>query len=80
MLHVIPPEHHHRTRARVNAVIGYAIGKAPRGSPVDEIFRRALEASQNRSDRDRWLAAVMKHPEYQDYILARAYERSKSLT
>lgn len=77
MLTVLPPEHRSRTRSRVNAVIGYAIGKTPRGAPVGDIYRRGLEASQNRTDRDKWLAAVIGHPEYKDYVLARAYERSR---
>ncbi len=78
MLRVVPFEHRVRTQNRVNAVIGVAIGKAPKGAPVDEIYRHGLEASQNRADRDQWLAAVIAHPDYKDYVLARAYERSSA--
>ena len=78
ILHSIPVEHRHLTRQRVNAIIGYAIGVVPKGTSVEQIYRRGLEASQNRSDRDRWLAAVIRHPEFKDYVLARAYDRSKS--
>ena len=78
MLATIPLDHRFRTRQRVNAIVGLAIGKAPRGTPVEDVYRRALEASQNRSDRDRWVANVMGHPEYKDYLLGRAYERQNS--
>lgn len=78
ILTTIPVEHRTVTRQRLNAVIGYAIGQVPKGSPVEQVYRRGLEASQNRSDRDRWLAAVIAHPDFGDYVLARAHERSQA--
>lgn len=78
ILLTVPIEHRTAARRRVNAVIGHAIGQVPKGTPVEQIYRRGLENSQNRSDRDRSLAAVITHPEFRDYVLARAYDRSKS--
>lgn len=76
MLRFVPLEYRPRTRQRVNAIIGNAMGKTPRGTPVEEVYRRMLEASQNRSDRDPWVAALLKHPDYEKYLLGRAYERA----
>lgn len=76
ILTTIPVERRGLTRSRVNAVIGYAIGQLPKGTAVEQLYRRGLEASQNRSDRDKCLAAVIAHPEFKEYVLARAYERS----
>ena len=72
----IPSEHREITRSRANAVIGYAIGKLPKGTSADLLYQRAVEACQNRSDRDKWLAAVIAHRDFPLYLLARARERA----
>jgi hypothetical protein len=78
ILDAIPVERRSQMRSRVNAVIGHAIGRLPKGAPVEQIYRHGLEATQNRSDRDKWLAAVIAHPNFTKYVLARAYDRAKS--
>jgi len=80
ILQTIPVELRAQMRSRVNAIIGYAIGKVPKGSRVEQIYHRGLEASQNRSDGDQLLRIVMAHPDFKDYILARAYERAREKT
>lgn len=77
ILNTIPVERRPKMRSRINAVIGLAIGRVPRGAPVEVIYQRGLEASQNRSDRDVWLASIIAHHEFKDYVLARAHERAK---
>ena len=64
-------------RQRLNAIVGYAIGKLPKGSSVEELYQRALEGLMNRSDRDPDLLAAMSHPEFMTYVLARVYERAE---
>lgn len=78
ILITLPFDHRFKTRSRINAIIGYAIGQVPKGAPVGDIYRRGLEASHNRSDRDQWVAAVVAHPYYNDYVLGRAYERANA--
>ncbi len=77
VLLAIPAQERVRTRARLNAIIGFAIGKEPKGSSVRKIYRRGLEASQNRSDRDPWVAAAISHPSFRKYVLGRAHERAR---
>jgi hypothetical protein len=78
VLSVIPIPERAKTRAKINAIIGYAIGQEPKGSSVRRIYRRGLEASQNRSDRDRWVAVAIAHPAFRRYVLGRSYERAKA--
>jgi Zn-dependent peptidase ImmA (M78 family) len=78
ILLAIPAEHREKTRNRANAVVGYAIGKLPKGAKVEHIYQRALENCENRSDRDLWLATVIAHPDFSQYLLARAHERAAS--
>jgi Zn-dependent peptidase ImmA (M78 family) len=78
MLLSLPSEHREITRSRVNAVVGVAIGRLPKGAPVDLIYQSALEACQNRNDRDRWLPVVFGHPLFSDYLLARCHERANA--
>lgn len=75
----IPEEHRHVTRSRVNAVVGYAIGRLPKGTDVDRIYQRGLEACQNRTDRDRWLPIVFAHPDFSTYLLARCHDRASTV-
>jgi len=75
MLTNIPIEHRFKTRQRINAIVGNAFGRAPPEATKEILYQRVLEVFQNRSDRDAALAAVLKHPEVTDYILARIFER-----
>lgn len=75
----IPEEERDVTRSRVNAVVGYAIGRLPKGTEVDRIYQRGLEACENRTDRDRWLRAVFAHPNFSAYLLARCYDRARAI-
>lgn len=79
MLTVVPSDQRALIRSRVNAVAGVAIGRLPKGSRVEEIYQRALEAFANRQDRDLWLARVAAHPQFPAYLLARAYDRAGAL-
>jgi hypothetical protein len=72
----IPPEFRAKTRASVNAVIGLAIGRAPKGAEVDIIYKHGLEAAQNREAGSTWVAYAIAHARFTDYILARARERA----
>lgn len=65
---------------RLNAIVGYAIGKLPRGTPVEELYQRALEGLMNRSDSDNDLKAAMAHKDFMFYVLARVYDRAESNT
>lgn len=66
-----------KTRHQLNAIVGYAIGKLPKGTPAEQIYQRALEGLQNRSDRNPHVRAVRSHPDFHKYVLARVYERSE---
>jgi hypothetical protein len=74
----IPPEFRLKTRASVNAMIGLAIGREPRGAPVEAIYKRGLEASQNREGSTPWVRHAVTHARFADYVLARSRERASS--
>ncbi|MHA6769356.1 ImmA/IrrE family metallo-endopeptidase [Sphingobium ummariense] len=74
----IPPEFRHKSRQSVNAIIGWAIGREPRGSQVDRIYKQGIEAAQNRESESQWVRNVILHPRFNDYILARARERAST--
>lgn len=78
MLTNIPVEQRFRTRQRINAIVGSAFGRAPHASSPDVLYQRVLESLQNRSDRDKFLAATLRHPELNQYVLARVHERAKA--
>jgi hypothetical protein len=72
----IPPEFRLKARASVNAVIGLAIGREPRGAPVDVIYKHGLEAAHNREGGNPWVRRAVAHPRFADYVLARSRERA----
>jgi hypothetical protein len=72
----IPAEYRGKVRAKVNAIVGLAIGREPKGGNVDRIFKHGLEASQNRQGKNEWVQAILEHPKFTDYVLARARERA----
>lgn len=72
----IPSEFRAKARARVNAIVGVAIGREPKGGDVERIFRFGIESVQNRASDDEWVSAILKHPRFRDYVLARARERA----
>jgi hypothetical protein len=74
---IVPLDHRVQVCQRLNAIIGFAIGKLPKGSPVEELYQRAIEALTNRSD-DFQLRPSMEHPLFMSYVLARVYERSEA--
>lgn len=76
MLANIPAQERFRTRQRINAIVGNAFGKAPPDSTPDVMYQRVLESLQNRSDRDKWVAATLQHPDLSQYVLARVHERA----
>lgn len=72
----VPSEFRKKTRASVAAIIGFGIGKEQKGAPVDRIYRRGIEASQNRGRESVWVKQVIDDPRFTSYILARARERA----
>lgn len=74
----IPPEFRQKARASVNAVIGRAIGREPKGASVDAIYKHGLEAAQNREGGNQWVSYAVAHPRFADYVLARSRERASS--
>ena len=74
----IPAEYRAKARASVNAIIGAAIGREPRGGDVREIYKSGIEASQNRASESRWVRHVISHSRFKDYVLARSRERADS--
>jgi hypothetical protein len=76
--HSVDPEIAFTVRQRLNAIIGNALGKFARGSNVSKMYQQCQYALQNRSDRNDNLKCVLEHTELNNYVLARAYERSRS--
>jgi Zn-dependent peptidase ImmA (M78 family) len=74
----IEPEQTFDVHQRLNAIIGNALGKFARGSSVSVMYQQCLYALQNRVDRNDNLKRALEHPELNNYVLARAYERSRS--
>jgi IrrE N-terminal-like domain len=72
----IPTEYRQSARASVNAIIGSAIGKEQKGAPVERIFKRGMEAIQNRPSNNPWMQEVISDDRFRAYVLARARERS----
>lgn len=72
----IPPEFRVKTRASVNAIVGLAIGREPKGSPVQTIYKHGLEAAQNREGSSAWVSYAMSHARFTDYVLARSRDRA----
>lgn len=76
MLEDIPPEERQRVRSSVNAIVGLAIGRVPKGTDVAVIYRRGLESIQNRTSENYWIARTLANGHIKDYVLARARERA----
>ncbi len=74
----VPAEHRAITRSRVNAVVGSAFGRTPKGTAADKIYAVALQATQNRTDRDIWLRTVFRHGDFQSYLVARCHAHAAS--
>lgn len=72
----IPAEFRAKTRSSVNAIIGRAIGREPKGAPVARIYKQGMEAIQNRERESTWVKSVLSHSKFKDYVLARARERA----
>lgn len=78
LLDLVPGTKRKLIQTQLNAIVGYAIGKEPRGAPVDAIYARTVESLQNRSAPDPHLNMLLHHPRFDDYVLARVYERARS--
>ena len=76
ILENIPPECRLKSRLSINAIVGLAIGREPKGGQVDRIYKRGIEAAQNRENENLWVKEVVAHPRFSDYVLARARERA----
>lgn len=75
----IPTEYRQSARASINAVIGNAIGREPRGSEVERIYKRGIEAIQNRLGLSPWIADIINDERFVDYVPARSRERAQSI-
>lgn len=73
----LPEDKRTITKSRVNAVLGSAFGKASRATAVDVFYNHALQATQNRADRDASLRYVFNHPEFSSYLVARCYAQAE---
>jgi Zn-dependent peptidase ImmA (M78 family) len=78
MLLSVPPERQSLARSKVNAIVGYRIGKFPRGTSADVMYKEILKRVQNNTDRDRDVRTIVSHPDFTKYVLARIYDRSNS--
>lgn len=76
ILQEVPPEFRTKTRASLAAIIGLAIGKEPKGAPVEKIYLRGMEAAQNRDSESFWVAQSIEDQRFESYVLARARERA----
>lgn len=72
----IPPEFRPKARASVNAIVGVAIGREPKGNSVERIYKTGLEATQNRESESMWVRHVLSHSDFKNYVLARSRERA----
>jgi hypothetical protein len=77
ILQEIPSDFRRETRASINAIIGLAIGREPKGAPVERIYKNALEAAQNRGGSKYWVNQVITDGRFDSYVLARSRERSE---
>lgn len=77
MLSSIPEEHRFLTQQRVNAVLGAAFSRARKAQTADEFYLFALEQCQNRNDQDPWLKAIVDHPDFPRYLIARCHQQAK---
>lgn len=76
ILNGIPPEFRSKARSSVNAIVGLQLGKEPRGSPVNRLYKRGIEAAQNRGTESTWVRYVIEDHRFKNYVLARARERA----
>jgi len=66
-----------RILTKVNAIVGNAIGRLPHGSSVADLYSRAVAVTSNRNDVDGSVMHVLRHPLFNEYLLARCFERSE---
>jgi hypothetical protein len=76
MLLDIPAEFRAKTRSSVNAIVGLAIGREPKGGDPARIYRRGVEGAQNREGESMWVRYVLSDARFQDYVLARSRDRA----
>lgn len=77
MLNCIPIERRDVAQSRVNAILGYPIGQHPPGTAPEVIYKSVVKAFENRTDRDTDVTTLRSHSLFDDYVLARIYERSE---
>jgi hypothetical protein len=77
LLDLVPESKRKQIQTQVNAIVGYAIGKEPKGASVDVIYARAVQSLQSRSAADAHLNMILSHPKFDDYVLGRVFERSR---
>jgi IrrE N-terminal-like domain len=76
MLEIIPVERRVRALTQINAIVGYRLGKHPRGTTEDLMYKDVVKAFEHRTDGNVDVQQLRKHPDFEAYVLARIYERS----
>lgn len=74
----IPESERFKTRQQINAIVGLALGKLPKGTAAEILYQRVLVSLQNRSDHNTHVVMVRKHPDFDAYVLARIHERAEA--
>lgn len=73
----IPSTERHEIKQRINAIIAMAIRFFPKGSDVGPMYLSVKRNLENRQDHNPWLSAALAHSRFEEYVLARLYERSR---
>lgn len=76
MLEIIPVERRVKAHTQINAIVGFRLGKHPKGTPEDVMYKDVIKAFEHRSDGNIDVQHLRKHPDFGAYVLARIYERS----
>lgn len=76
MLSLIPEARRAGAHSRINAIVGYRLGKHPVGTDAAIVYKDVVKAFENRTDRDNDVADLRRHPDFENYVLARIYERA----
>lgn len=73
----LPAKEQAKVKQSLSGITAFAFRLLPKGTPVEIIFQRCLEALQNRSDHNPYLTKALEHPRLMEYMLAKAYERAE---
>lgn len=77
ILDAFPSDRRKSLQAQLNAIVGFRLGKHPKGENPEIIYKDVVKAFENRTDRNIDVATARKHPDFEHYVLARILDRSK---